>query len=299
MEPIIEDKNHKAGFVSILGNPNVGKSTLMNSLVGERLSIITAKAQTTRHRIMGIVNGDDFQIVYSDTPGVLEPNYKMHEYMMQYVDTALQDSDILLYMVEVGESKHYEGIINSVSQSKTPVVLILNKTDKATPEKVQESRAYWEELLHPDKVCCISALTGEHVQDVVDAVVSLLPYSPPYFPKDELTDRSMRFFVSEIIREKILLLYKKEIPYSVEIEVTSYKEQANVTHIDATIYVERESQKGIILGHKGAAIKELGTQARLAIEEFIDAKVFLTLSVKVQKDWRNDDNRLKNFGYGF
>ena len=299
MDSIIDNKNHKAGFVSILGNPNVGKSTLMNSLVGERLSIITAKAQTTRHRIMGIVNGEDFQIVYSDTPGILEPNYKMQEYMMQYVDTALQDSDILLYMVEVGEHKHFEGIIDSVRRSQTPIVLIINKIDKASLEQVEQSKGYWEDLLHPDKVCCISALTGEHVQDVVEAVVSLLPYSPPYFPKDELTDRSMRFFVSEIIREKILQLYQKEIPYSVEIEVTLFKEQANVTHIDAIIYVERESQKGIILGHKGSAIKELGIHSRKAIEEFIDTKVYLTLSVKVQKDWRNDDNRLRNFGYGF
>ncbi len=295
----VGNKNHKAGFVSILGNPNVGKSTLMNQLVGERLSIITAKAQTTRHRIMGIVNGDDFQIVYSDTPGVLEPNYKMQEYMMQYVEMALQDSDILLYMVEVGETKHHQSILEKVSASSTPVILVLNKIDKSTPEQVEQSRLYWQELIHPVETCCISALNSENIDSLVSAIIKLLPFSPPYFSKDELTDRSMRFFVSEIIREKILLLYQKEIPYSVEIEVNSFKEDKDITRIEATIYVERESQKSIIIGHQGTKIKELGITARLEIEQFIDTKVFLGLSVKVQKDWRNDDNRLKRFGYGF
>ncbi len=294
-----EEKNHKAGFVSILGNPNVGKSTLMNKLVGERLSIITAKAQTTRHRIMGIVNGEDFQIVYSDTPGVLEPNYKMQEYMMQYVETALQDSDILLYMVEVGETKHHQSILDKVSVSKTPIILILNKIDKASQEQIEQSRSFWQELIQPTETCCISALNGENIDTIVEKIINLLPYSPPYFPKDELTDRSMRFFVSEIIREKILLLYQKEIPYSVEIEVVSFKEEKDITRIEAIVYVERESQKSIIIGHNGMKIKELGTVSRLEIEQFIEKKVFLGLSVKVQKDWRNDDNRLKRFGYGF
>jgi GTP-binding protein Era len=289
---------HKAGFVSILGNPNVGKSTLMNSLIGERLSIITAKAQTTRHRIMGIVNGDDFQIIYSDTPGVLTPNYKMQEYMMKYVEGALQDSDILLYMVEVGETKYNQQVIDSIIRSQTPTVLILNKIDSASQEQVAVSKEYWEEIIHPFKTCCISALLGVNVNEVIDNVVELLPVSPPYFSKDELTDRPMRFFVSEIIREKILLQFKKEIPYSAEIEITEYKEEKNITRIFATIYVERETQKAIILGHKGQAIKELGINSRLAIEEFTGQKVYLALSVKVQKDWRNDDRRLKIFGYG-
>ncbi|MBO4541548.1 MAG: GTPase Era [Bacteroidales bacterium] len=293
-----EEKKHKAGFVSILGNPNVGKSTLMNILVGERLSIITNKAQTTRHRIMGIVNGEDFQIVYSDTPGVLKPSYKMQEYMMQYVETALQDSDILLYMVEVGEKNHHEALVEEMSHLTIPIILIINKIDKVSAEEIERCRQYWEALIHPKKTCCISALKDDNVSSVVEAVVECLPVAPPYFPKDELTDRSMRFFVSEIIREKILLLYKKEIPYGVEVVVTSYKEEQNITRIESTIYVERESQKAIILGHQGAAIKELGTQSRLAIEDFIGSKVFLSLSVKVQKDWRNDDSRLKKFGYG-
>ncbi|MDR0368791.1 MAG: GTPase Era [Bacteroidales bacterium] len=289
---------HKAGFVSILGNPNVGKSTLMNTLVGERLSIITAKAQTTRHRIMGIVNGDDFQIVYSDTPGVLTPNYKMQEYMMKYVDAALQDSDILLYMVEAGETKYNQQVADSLMRFKTPVILIINKIDTVFQEQLTVAVQYWEEIIRPAKTCCISALLKINVHEVIEKVVELLPVSPPYFPKEELTDRPMRFFVSEIIREKILLQYKKEIPYSAEIEITEYKEEKQITRIFATVYVERETQKAIILGHKGQAIKELGIQSRLAIEEFIGQKVYLALSVKVQKDWRNDERRLKMFGYG-
>ena len=293
-----EQISHKAGFVSILGNPNVGKSTLMNSLIGERLSIITAKAQTTRHRIMGIVNGDDFQIVYSDTPGVLTPNYKMQEYMMKYVEGALQDSDILLYMVEVGETKYNQQVIDNMIRFEIPTILILNKIDTVSQEQLIASKHYWEEIIQPHKTCCISALLGIKVNEVIDNVVELLPHSPPYFSKEELTDRPMRFFVSEIIREKILLQFKKEIPYSAEIEIIEYKEDNNITRISATIFVERETQKAIILGHKGQAIKELGINSRLAIEEFIGQKVFLALSVKVQKDWRNDDRRLKMFGYG-
>ena len=289
---------HKAGFVSILGNPNVGKSTLMNSLIGEKLSIITAKAQTTRHRIMGIVNGDDFQIVYSDTPGVLTPNYKMQEYMMKYVEGALQDSDILLYVVEVGETNYNQQVIDSIIRFQLPIILILNKIDIASEEQLALSKKHWEEILHPAKTCCISALLGINVNEVIENVVELLPVSPPYFSKDELTDRPMRFFVSEIIREKILLQFKKEIPYSAEIEITEYKEEKDITRIFATIFVERETQKAIILGHKGQAIKELGINSRLAIEDFIGGKVFLALSVKVQKDWRNDERRLKIFGYG-
>ena len=289
---------HKAGYVSILGNPNVGKSTLMNALTGQQLSIITSKAQTTRHRIMGIVNGNDYQIVYSDTPGLLDPAYKMQEYMMKYIETALQDSDVLLYVVEVKETKHNEKIIQKLKDINIPLFLIINKTDAATQEQIQTSRLHWEEILLPQKTFCVSALKQEGLDDLIPAIVEHLPPCPPYFPKDELTDRPMRFFVSEIIREKILLFYQKEIPYSVEVEITAYKEKKEITFIDAIIYVERETQKGILLGHKGQAIKNLGTEARLAVENFIGRKSYLSLSIKVQKDWRNNETRLRHFGYG-
>jgi GTP-binding protein Era len=293
-----QQKEHRAGFVSILGNPNVGKSTLMNALTGERLSIITAKAQTTRCRIMGIVNGDDFQIIYSDTPGVLTPNYKMQEYMMKYVDKALSDSDILLYMTTCGETVCRQDVIERMIHSNKPILLIINKIDVASPEKVTASQSYWETVLHPSKTCCISALNGTNVQQVIDTVVDLLPSSPPYFPKDELTDRPMRFFVAELIREKILLQFKKEIPYSVEITITEYKEKKDLTAISAVIFVERETQKAIVIGHQGQAIKALGINARTAIEAFISKKVYLSLSVKVQKDWRNNEQQIQLFGYG-
>lgn len=270
----------------------------MNALIGERLSIITSKAQTTRHRIMGIVNGDDFQIVYSDTPGVLRPSYKMQEYMMRYVESALQDSDVLLYVVEVREQNPLEEVIQKLCKLHIPIILIVNKTDKATEEEIATTKAFWENLLHPQTSLCVSALQQVGMEQIVEEIVKLLPENPPYFPKDELTDRPMRFFVSEIIREKILLLYKKEIPYSVQIEILSYKADEDIVRIDAMIYVERESQKGIILGHQGEAIKKLGIAARKSIEEFIENKVFLSLSVKVQKDWRNDDRHLQLFGYG-
>ena len=289
---------HKAGFVSILGNPNVGKSTLMNMLIGERLSIITSKAQTTRHRIMGIVNGENFQIVYSDTPGVLTPNYKMQEYMMKYVESALQDSDVLLYMTECRETNYNQEVVNSIIKSGNPVILIINKIDLATEEIINTSKQHWENILQPQKTYCISALQGTNTHGIIDGITDLLPLSPPYFSKDELTNRPMRFFVAEIIREKILLQFKKEIPYSVEIEITDYKEEANITRINAIIFVERESQKAIILGHQGQSIKELGINSRLSIEEFIGKNVYLSLSIKVQKDWRNDDSRLRKFGYG-
>jgi GTP-binding protein Era len=289
---------HKAGYVSIVGNPNVGKSTLMNALIGQHLSIITSKAQTTRHRIMGIVNGEDYQIVYSDTPGLLNPAYKMQEYMMRYIETALQDSDLLLYVVEVKETKHNEKVIQKLKDIHIPLFLIINKIDAATQEQIQSSRLHWEEMLNPQKTFCVSALKQEGLDDLMPAIVEQLPACPPYFPKDELTDRPMRFFVSEIIREKILLFYQKEIPYSVEVEITAYKEKKEITFIDAIIYVERETQKGILLGHKGQAIKTLGTEARLAVENFIGRKAYLSLSIKVQKDWRNNESRLQHFGYG-
>ncbi len=289
---------HKAGFVSILGNPNVGKSTLMNALIGEKLSIITSKAQTTRHRIMGIVNADDFQIVYSDTPGLLEPAYKMQEYMMKYVESALQDSDLILYVVEVNEKGHNAKIIEKIKQLNIPLLLIINKIDKASLEQVAFCKEHWETVLSPTTSFCVSALKQTGLELIMGKIVDLLPVSPPYFSKDELTDRPLRFFVSEIIREKILLLFKKEIPYSVEIEINSYKEAKDITRIEATVYVERDTQKAILLGHKGESIKNLGIESRTAIEAFIGQKVYLSLSIKVQKDWRNNDSRLKGFGYG-
>lgn len=289
---------HKAGFVSILGNPNVGKSTLMNALIGERLSIITAKAQTTRHRIMGIVNSDDFQIVYSDTPGLLDPAYKMQEYMMKYVETVLQDSDIFVYIVEVKEKTCNVNIIEKIKLLNIPLILVINKIDIATAEQIEISKQHWEDILSPVETFCVSALKQQGLEALTTKIIDMLPVSPPYFSKDELTDRPMRFFISEIIREKILMFYKKEIPYSVEIEINSYKESKDITRIEAMIYVERETQKGILLGHKGDAIKNLGIEARIAIEEFIGQRVYLSLSVKVQKDWRNDELRLQKFGYG-
>jgi GTP-binding protein Era len=269
----------------------------MNLLIGERLSIITSKVQTTRHRIMGIVNGENFQIVYSDTPGILNPNYKMQEYMMNYVESALGDSDVLLYVVECGETNRNERVIDLITQSQTPVILVVNKIDLSKEEIIFATKQHWETMLSPQKTYCISALRGTNTHEIIDGIADLLPVSPPYFSKDELTDRPMRFFVSEIIREKILLQFKKEIPYSAEVEITDYKEEKQITKISATIFVERESQKAIILGHKGHSIKELGINSRLSIEEFIGQKIYLSLSIKVQKDWRNDELRLRRFGY--
>lgn len=288
---------HKAGFVSILGFPNVGKSTLMNALIEENLSIITSKAQTTRHRIMGIVNGEQFQIIYSDTPGLLKPAYKMQEYMMRYVESALQDSDTILYMIDVNEKEHDIQLIEKINQLNIPLLLVINKIDKASEAQILACKEKWESILNPCATFCISALKKIGLDALIQKTIELLPINPPYFPKDELTDRPMRFFISEIIREKILLLFQKEIPYSVEIEINSYKESKDITRIEAIIYVERDSQKAILLGHKGESIKRLGIEARKSIEDFIDHKVYLSLSIKVQKDWRNNDSRLKKFGY--
>jgi len=291
------EAEHKAGFVNIIGNPNVGKSTLMNFLVGERLSIITAKAQTTRHRIMGIVNGDHYQIVYSDTPGILQPAYKMQEVLMNFVNSALKDADVFVYVVEVGEKNHSPEIVNKIVLSEIPVILIVNKIDSKPEELILETKTYWTNLFPKASYFQTSALEGTNVELVRDAIVSLLPVSPPYFPKDELTDKPMRFFVSEIIREKILLNYKKEIPYSVEVAVESFLEEEKIVRISALIFTERESQKAILIGHKGDAIKRVGTQAREDIEAFISKKVFLELRIKVVKDWRNSDLSLSRFGY--
>ena len=288
---------HKAGFVNIIGNPNVGKSTLMNALVGEKISIITSKAQTTRHRIMGIVNGDDFQIVYTDTPGIVNPHYKLHEQMMGFVGSALVDADVFLLVTEVGESLKNRQILDRVINSNIPVLLIINKIDLSDQQTVSERIAYWQSVIPRATVIPCSATEGFNTATIFDKILQLLPEHPAYFPKDELTDRSMRFFVSEIVREKILLYYQKEIPYSCEVVVESYEERDGIDNISCIIYVERESQKAILIGHQGKAIKKLGMEARRDIEEFTGKRSFLSLHIKVLKDWRNSDRALKSFGY--
>jgi GTP-binding protein Era len=289
---------HKAGFVNIIGNPNVGKSTLMNAFVGERLSIITSKAQTTRHRILGIVNGEDFQILFSDTPGIIKPAYELQKSMMNFVKSAFEDADILIYMVEIGEKElKDEDFFNKIKNSKIPVLLLINKIDKSTQEELEEKVAYWQEKVPNALVYPISALENFNVQNVLDKVIEILPVSPPFYPKDQLTDKPERFFVNETIREKILMHYKKEIPYSVEIETEEFIEEEKIIKIRAIIMVERETQKGIIIGHRGAALKRVGTEARKDLEKFFDKKIFLELYVKVNKNWRNDSRQLRRFGY--
>ena len=288
---------HKAGFVNLIGNPNVGKSTLMNRLVGENLSIITPKAQTTRHRIKGIVNGPDFQIVYSDLPGVLNPAYKMQEMMMRFVNEALKDADVILYMVECGEKNYNPEIIERLQHFESPILLIINKIDKCSADLVEETATFWKDLLPKSELFPISALVSTNLDLLMTRIVELLPLSPPFFPKDELTDKPVRFFISEIIREKILFLYKKEIPYSVEVVVESFKESDDIVRIGAMLYCERDTQKGIIIGNKGSAIKQLGIDSRASIEAFLEKKVYLDLSVKVLKDWRDQDLMMKRVGY--
>lgn len=290
--------NHKAGFVNIVGNPNVGKSTLMNRLVGEKISIITSKSQTTRHRIKGIVNTDEYQIVFSDTPGVVKPSYKMQEYMLEFSKSALIDADIILYVTDVVENieKNIE-FIEKVNRSETPVLLAINKIDLTTQDKLEALYEKWKSLIPRAEIFPISATENFNVDNLNKRIIDLLPEGEPYFPKDELTDLPARFFVNEIIREKILQNYDKEIPYSVEVEVEEFKEDTKRIHIMAVIHVDRSSQKGIIIGHQGEALKKVGTEARLDIEAFFGKKVFLNLYVKVLKDWRNKENDLKNFGY--
>lgn len=289
--------SHKAGFVNIIGNPNVGKSTLMNAMVGEKLSIVTSKAQTTRHRILGIVNGNDFQIVYSDTPGILNPSYKLQESMMNLVETAIEDADIFLFVIETGEKPINTKIQQKINQSGIPVIIALNKIDLHDQTAVEYQLEHWQKLFSHAKVIPVSALHGFNIESLFNALIQKLPENPPYYPKDELTDRPMRFFIAEIIRKKILEYYKKEVPYSVEVIVDRYKEKEDIIHINAYIYVVRESQKIIIIGKSGRAIKQLGTEARKEIEEFVEKKVFLDLSVKVAKNWRDDENKLRRFGY--
>ncbi len=290
--------NHKAGFVNIVGNPNVGKSTLMNRLVGEKISIITSKSQTTRHRIKGIVNTDKYQIVFSDTPGVVKPSYKMQEYMLEFSKSALIDADIILYVTDVVESVEKNiDFIEKVNRSEAPVLLVINKIDLTTQDKLEALYEKWKSLIPRADIFPISATENFNVDNLYKRIIELLPEGAPYFPKDDLTDLPARFFVNEIIREKILQHYDKEIPYSVEVEVEEFKEDDKRIHIMAVIHVDRPSQKGIIIGHQGEALKKVGTEARLDIEAFFGKKVFLNLYVKVLKDWRNKESDLKNFGY--
>ena len=289
---------HKSGFVNIIGNPNVGKSTLMNALVGERLSIITSKAQTTRHRIMGIVNGDDFQIVYSDTPGILKPAYKLQESMMNFVHGAVDDADVILYVTDtVEQSDRQEAIVERINRSGIPTIVVINKIDLTTPDKLEALATEWQERLPKAVIIPVSAKEKIGMGGVLDAILERLPEGEPFYDKDTLTDKTLRFFASEIIREKILLNYDKEIPYCCEIEIDTYKEEPTIDRISATIYVARQSQKGIVIGHKGERLKRVGQQAREDMERFLDKKVFLQLFVKVQEDWRNSERQLRRFGY--
>lgn len=289
---------HKAGYVNIIGNPNVGKSTLMNALVGEKLSIITSKAQTTRHRILGIVNDDECQIVFSDTPGIInKPAYKMHEVMNQFINTAMIDADLILYVVDITDKQPQEETIAKIKESTLPVFVLINKIDLSDQVTVEQQVAFYQTQLPAAQVIPVSALVKFNMESVMQQIKDQLPESPPYFPKDELTDKSMRFFIAEIIREKILLNYKQEIPYAVEVAVESYEESAKMIRINATIFASRESQKIILIGKGGSSIKKTGTMARVDIESFVGKKVFLDLSVKVNKDWRDNELMLKRFGY--
>lgn len=288
---------HKAGFVSILGKPNVGKSTLMNQLVGERLSIITSKAQTTRHRITGILSGDDFQIIYSDTPGILDPQYELHKSMMRFVNSSLEDADIILFVTDLYEKYDNDELVDRVKNAGIPIILIMNKADLTKGSQAHDKLEYWKEIFTPTKSICISALTGDGVPALFDMILELLPEHPAYFPKDELTDRPERFFVAEMIREKIFQNYSKEVPYSCEVVTTDFKEEETIIRIRVTIHVERKSQRAILLGHKGERIKKVGTEARLDMEKFFGKKVFLEQYITVTPDWRKKADKLKGFGY--
>ena len=290
---------HKSGFVNIIGNPNVGKSTLMNALIGQNLSIITNKAQTTRHRIKGILSDENYQIVFSDTPGIIKPAYKLQESMMQYVKSAFQDADVILYVVEIGEQGLKDkDIFEKIKKLKIPLIILLNKIDLVTQEKVLIEIENWKNKFSDAVILPISALNRFNINEIINSIVELLPFSPPYYSKDEVTDKSERFFVEEIIREKILKHYKKEVPYSVEISVEEFIEEDEIVRIRAIIYVLRESQKAILIGHKGLGLKRIGSESRKDIEKMINKKVFLITPIKVKKDWRNNSSQLKKFGYG-
>ncbi len=289
---------HKAGFVNIIGNPNVGKSTLMNAFVGERLSIITSKAQTTRHRILGIVNGEDFQVILSDTPGIIKPAYELQASMMEFVKSAFEDADVLLYMVEIGEKElKDEAFFNKIIHSEIPVLLLLNKIDRSNQTQLEEQVQHWQDKVPNAEIFPLSALEGFNVSEVFRRIIELLPESPPFYPKDALTDKPERFFVNEIIREKILMHYKKEIPYSVEIDTNEFFEEEDIIRMRSEILVERDTQKGILIGHKGSALKRVGVEARKDLEKFFGKQVHLELYVKVSKNWRSDPRQLRRFGY--
>jgi GTPase len=294
----MEKKDYKSGFVNIIGNPNVGKSTLMNKLIGERLSIITSKAQTTRHRILGIVNHENYQIVFSDTPGIIQPNYNLQTSMMKFVRSAFQDADVFLYMVEIGEkSLKDSSFFERLKNTDIPILLLINKIDKSNQEGVEKAMNHWESQLPKAKIIPISAIEGFGVDKIMSEITAMLPNGTPYFPTDALTDKPERFFVSEIIREKILLNYQKEIPYSVEVVIETFKEEDEIIRIEAIINVARETQKGIIIGHQGKPLKKVGTQARKDLETFFGKKIFIKLFVKVTKNWRDNEQDLKRFGY--
>ena len=289
---------HKSGFVNIIGNPNVGKSTLMNAFVGEQLSIITSKAQTTRHRILGIVNGDDFQVILSDTPGIIKPAYELQTSMMHFVKSAFEDADILIYMVEIGEkSLKDDAFFHRITSTKTPVILLINKIDASDQEMLETQAEFWQQKVPNAEFYPISALTGFNVKNVFDRIIELLPESPPFYPKDQLTDKPERFFVNEKIREKILMHYKKEIPYAVEVDTEEFFEEEKIIRMRSVIMVERETQKGILIGHKGKALKRVGSEARKDLEQFFGKQVHLELYVKVNKNWRSNSRQLKRFGY--
>ncbi len=293
--------NHKAGFISIIGKPNVGKSTLMNILVGERLSIITSKAQTTRHRIMGIVNGvhegTDFQLVYSDTPGIIKPVYELHKSMMHFVHGSLEDADVILFVTDIFEKHDEDDVISKIANTDVPILLIINKIDLAKPEQVEEKINYWKDNFKSREIIPISALHQQNVEGLLGKIVDLLPVHHPYFPKDELTDKPERFFAAEIIREKIFTNYTKEVPYSSEVVITAFKEKEDMIVVSAEIYVERTTQRAILLGHKGERIKKLGIDARQEMEKFFGKKIFLEQYIKVEPDWRNKKQKLERFGY--
>ncbi|NVK85033.1 MAG: GTPase Era [Cytophagia bacterium] len=290
-------KPHKAGFISIIGKPNVGKSTLMNALVGERLSIITSKAQTTRHRIMGILSGEDFQVIYSDTPGILKPEYKLHETMMSFVNSSFEDADVLLFVTDLYEKYDGEKQLDFLKDLEIPKILVMNKVDLAKGSQAEDKMAYWKEMFDFDAEIMVSALEKLNVEELFAKIIELMPEHEAYFPKDELTDKPERFFVNEIIREKIFLNYKKEIPYSCEVVTHTFKEDDKIIRIMSDIYVERKSQKGIVIGHKGEAIKKVGIQAREELEKFFGKQVHLETFVKVEQDWRKKELKLKGFGY--
>jgi len=292
-----QTKDHKAGFVNIIGRPNVGKSTLLNALMGEKLAITSSKAQTTRHRMFGILNDPDYQIVFSDTPGAIDPAYKLQEKMMGYVRTALEDADVILFMVALEDKNEYPELVEMALQAEAPVLFLINKTDQNKGSQTLDKTQYWKDLYPDLEIISISALEQFGTNELLDRILDLLPHHPPYFPEDEITDKSERFICSEIIREKIFLNYKQEIPYSSEVVITSFKEADDIIHIEAEIFVERDSQKGIIIGKKAESIKKVGTQARKDMESFFGKKIHLQTFVKVEKDWRKDDRKLSRFGY--